>query len=507
MKSFLQKKLTNNFLLIFFVLTMSGTYNLFAQSYPADIVEQARNKAYSKDFAGADKLLTSYTTNNDDLHALRLHAQVLYWMQDFKRAAQVHRKLQNLYPEVNEVKLDYGRFLYEMGKIGSAEKVLQDYLKNDPDHAEANLMLTYINIWNAHMGRAKEIALHMTNIYPDNAEFHDVLKQITTETSPVLGFSAATYSDDQPLKYSALTASGQWYKSWLFSPSLQFRKRSYNSFEQDYGTSWFEAGNKVYFKSKTSISFKGGVFNAAAVEEQFYTGSLGLKQHLFGSLSLNLGYETSPYQYTNSSILAPFSETIYKGSLKLEKDNGLLGEAGLQQQIFPDDNEIKTAYFWVLFPLINEQGFKLNGGYSYNFSTSDKSTFTIVETTSGGGTGTRFPPVFNRPTTRTEGYYNLYFTPQNQQVNSLLASMRIGSDRTNFQAKINVGFQASAYSPSGGSSTSVNFEKVNYTPVEFESSLNIGIAKKFTLSGNYNYQSLFFYRVHMADVQLTYRFF
>jgi tetratricopeptide (TPR) repeat protein len=503
MRSLLPGKLKNIFL---FAFILFSSYSLSAQNIPADIVEQARTKAYSKDFTGADKLLTSYTENNDDINALRLHAQVLYWMQDFKRAEQVHRKLQRLYPDMNDIKLDYGRFLYEMGKIGSAEKSLKDYLHNDPDHAEANLMLTYINIWNGNMGKAKKRALHMRSIYPDNAEFNDVLKKITTQTSPLLSLSAATYSDDQPLKYSTLTASGQWYKSWLFSPTLQFQKRSYNSFEQDYTTSWLEAGNKIYFKSKTSIMFKGGVFYPAAAEEMFYTGSLGLKQQLSGILSLNLDYEVAPYQYTNSSILAPFNQAFYKGSLKLEKGNGLMGEAGFQQQVFPDDNTIKTGYFWMLFPLINEDGFKFNGGYSYNFSTSDESTFTIVETTSGGGR-TGFPPLFNRPTTKTEGYYDLYFTPHHQQVNSLLGYMKIGSDRTNFQAKINVGFLASAYSPSGGNSTSVNFEKVNYTPVEFESSLNIGITKKFTLSGKYNYQSLFFYRVHMADIQLTYQFF
>lgn len=501
MTSFFKKELIKSFFLVCFLFFSISS---FAQS-GASVVEQARAKAYSKDFAGADQLLTSYTANNNDINALRLHAQVLYWMKDFDRAAQVHRKIQKLYPDVNEVKLDYGRFLYEMGKTGMAENYLEEYVSNDPDHAEANLMLSYIDMWSGRMGKAKKRALRMSNIYPENEEFKSILQTIKETTAPLLSAGGVTYSDDQPVKYSGLQLTGQWYKSWLFSPVVQFRNRGYNSFEQDYNTRWIEMENSIYLKSKTTVNFKGGVFQSNATNDPFYTGGIGLKQGLFGGLSLNFDVEKVPYQYSASSIVEPFTENVYKGFFKLEKKNGLLGEAGFQQEVFPDANVIKAAYVWMLLPLANQPNFKLSGGYSYNYSTSEESTFIVTETTSGGGTG--FPPVFSRPTTKIEGYYDLYFTPNNQQVNSLLSYMRIGSDMTNFTMKLNVGIVASADSPNGGSTSSTTFERVSYTPVEFETSLNLGLSKQVTLSGRYNYQSLFFFKNHMADIQLTYRIF
>ncbi|MGK7390367.1 MAG: tetratricopeptide repeat protein [Candidatus Cyclobacteriaceae bacterium M2_1C_046] len=492
-------------LLTLIVISTICTSNSFGQTNAEITIDRARQAAYAKDFEAADKILSAYNEQHINIHALRLHAQVLYWMQDFDRAEEVYKGLQKNFPENDEVKLDYGRFLYEMGKIGASEKMLNEYLVQNPDHPEANLMMSYINIWNGRLAKAKQRALKIKSLYPENQEFQILLEEIRKLSAPALGISGITYSDDQPLKFTGLLAEGSWYQSWWFSPSLSFSSYGYNSFDQGFNTRWLRAGNSIYLKSKTTIGLKGGVFFPANNHENVFTGGVSLKQQISGSLNLKLEYENVPYQYTAESILSPFTFSTYKGALNLEnKKNNLLGEAGFQQQVFPDDNSIKSAYFWILFPLINESNFKLGGGYSFNYTTSEETTF-VVESTSGGG-GTGFPPVFSRPTVSVEGFYENYFTPINQQINSFLANMQVGNEKTNLNIGINLGFFAAADSPSGESGATVLHERVTYTPLEIESSLNIGIAEQLNLSGKYRYQSLFFFNAHLASLQLTYKF-
>ncbi|WP_166690558.1 hypothetical protein [Fibrivirga algicola] len=42
----------------------------------------ARSIAYKKNFAEADRLLSRFTSTKNEVNALRLHAQVLYWMKE-----------------------------------------------------------------------------------------------------------------------------------------------------------------------------------------------------------------------------------------------------------------------------------------------------------------------------------------------------------------------------------------------------------------------------------------
>ncbi len=471
-----------------------------------EVLRQAQKKAYAGDFDDADELLTSYTQKNDDSEILGFHAQVLYWMENFKRAERVHKKIQRLYPDMNEAKLEYGRFLYNLGKIHSAEILLKDYLQKKPEHADANLMLANIETWNGRLGRAKQRASKMAENYPENPAFKTLMEDLSELTAPVLTASATAYSDDQPLEYLGLDIQASLYRSWLISPQIKFSGRKFNPFESDLNTVFFLGENEIYLKSKTRMKFGGGVFIPSAKEEKLYPMNLGLNQELFKSVSANLSYEKMPYQYTRSSILHPFLASTYKGSVNLETSKGIYGEAGHQQQVFPDDNRVNASFIWGLAPLLNNENFKLSTGYSYNFSTSDFSTFT-TEPSSGGERA--FPPVGNKPVAQPEsnGYYDLYFTPQNQQVHSLLASLKIGAGKINLTGKINAGLYATADAPYEETTSTIAFENITYSPLEIETALNVSISRNLSLSGKYHYQSLFFFEAHSGSLELTHKLF
>lgn len=497
----MNKKLLSPILFIAFIIP----FLIFGQTSEA-ILDQAQKRAYSGDFAGADELLTSIIPQDKNYKVLAFHAQVLYWMEDFKRAENVHKEIQRLFPAIDEAKLEYGRFLYNLGQINEAEILLQEYLHKAPDHAEANLMLANIEAWNGRLGKAKERAKRMAANYPENPAFKTLMEDLSELTAPVLTASGTAYSDDQPLEYLGLGIQASWYRSWLISPQIKFSGRKFNPFESDLKTAFFLGENDIYFKSKTRIKFGGGIFLPSAKEEKLFAMSFGLNQELFKSVSANLSYEKMPYQYTRSSILHPFLASTYKGSVNLETSKGIYGEVGHQQQVFPDDNKVKASFIWALAPVLNGENLKLSTGYSYNFSTSDHSTFT-TEASSGGERP--FPPTGNRPVTQPEsgGYYYLYFTPKNQQVHSLLASLRLGAGKINFTGKINAGLFATADAPYQETVSTIAFENISYSPLEIETALNFSLSRSLSLSGKYNYQSLFFFEAHTGSFELTHTFF
>lgn len=496
----MERKLLSIFLLFpIFLLSVS-----FYGQTSEEILAQAQKSAYAGNFAGADALLNA--ENNNDPEILSFHAQVLYWMEDFERAEKVHKEIQRLYPGIDEAKLEYGRFLYNLGKINRAEILLKEYLQKAPDHAEANLMLAHIEIWNGNIGKAKERASKMAADYPDNSDFDALIEDLHQLTAPVVKASGTAYSDDQPLEYLGLGIQGSWYRSWLFSPKIKFTGQKFNTFESNLRTAFFMGENEVHLKSKTRIKFGGGIFIPSEKEEKLYAMTLGVKQELFKSVSANLSFEKLPYQFTRSSILHPFLASTYRGSLNLETSKGLYGEAGHQRQVFPDDNKVTASFVWALIPVINSENFKVSTGYSYNFSTSDHSTFT-TEASSGGDSP--FPPIGNRPVTQPErnGYYDLYFTPKNQQVHSLLASLRIGAGKINLTGKINAGLYATADAPYQETVSTIGFENITYSPLEIETALNLSLSRSLSLSGRYDYQSLFFFEAHTGSLELTHTFF
>ena len=161
----------------------------------------------------------------------------------------------------------------------------------------------------------------------------------------------------------------------------------------------------------------------------------------------------------------------------------------------------------MLAPIINKNNFTLKGGYAFNHSNADNNTFTsikplnsVVQTTAVGNA--------------VEGYYNPYFTPNNQSIHSLLASVGIKlSGIVNFSSRFNIGVAASADNPNltlnkNQATFSVNktYTRQSYTPIDFQNELSIRLSDQVLLSGLYGYTKLLFYTVNQEAIQLKYAF-
>lgn len=99
--------------------------NLLAQ---LDTTETARQLSYIHNYAEADALLTAFEkTHPNDINAVRLHAQILYWMKDYSAALNLCSSYLKNNPEWHFLKLDYARMLYELQQWKKAKVVLIEY--------------------------------------------------------------------------------------------------------------------------------------------------------------------------------------------------------------------------------------------------------------------------------------------------------------------------------------------------------------------------------------------
>ena len=169
------------------------------QIIATDSLELAKTCAYQKDFANADLILTKYNLDHCDINALRLHAQLAYWMQDFDRSIALYEETLQFFPAPSAVHLDYARVLFSLVKLPKTYKLLKVYKQFDSSNVEADIMTAYIDLWNGRNQSAEKIADQILAKYPGNAEGTDIKSKLNSWTVPYAKIGMQTMSDDQPL--------------------------------------------------------------------------------------------------------------------------------------------------------------------------------------------------------------------------------------------------------------------------------------------------------------------
>jgi hypothetical protein len=468
-----------------------------------DTVSYARNLAYDKKFEEAEQLLSNYNNNHNDVNALRLHAQILYWMKRNDDAKAVYEKTLSLFPSEASVKLDYGRFLFQINKYSKARPLLTDYIIYDSKNAEAISMLAYIDLWTGHLAAAKKKADLLDQLYPGNGDAATIYQEIKNYTTAYLKLQGNYYSDDQPMSGWRFEPEFGVYKSWLFSPYIKAKLQNFDAGDT-YKTSWIEAGNKISIAAtKTDLDLSAGYFQGSNYDGDA-SWKVKLTQKLFTGLSMEGSSEKKPYQYTLASINNPFLFQLAEIGLNLDYKNRWLGKAAYQNQHFDDGNNSHTSYAWLLAPIIHKTNFSLKIGYSFSYADADSNRYIPKDPLS-------FPHVLNA---EVEGVYSPYFTPSDQMTHALLAYLQIPfSKNVVFTSNINVGIKATASHPylfvdKTGATFFINksYYDLSYTPAEISCALQCKLSKSLMITGNYLYSSLIFFKSNTAGIQLKYLF-
>ena len=471
-----------------------------------DTVSLARNCAYQKDFETADRLLTEYNSNHTDFFGYTLHSQVLYWMQAFDRSVAMYEKSIQLFPQPSSLHLDYARVLYSLNNLKKARDLLDVYLQIDSTNAEANIMIAYMQLWHGQIESSKKTANKLLAIYPGNADATNILNTIKSWTTPYVKTGLQIMSDDQPAKGNSFYAEGGVYKSQFVAPTAQAAIYQFKSGDSSYHSQWLQMSNAFQLAMKTKLKLKAGFFaqngNASA-----FTGSVEASQQFAKRFSLDAAIERRPYQYTISSMQSVVMENVTRVGVNYNRNDKWFGRAAYDVYKYVDDNKIHIAYLWVLAPVVSVPHFSFSAGYAFRHADAVKSTFVSKQS---------LPEIINNwpPVNGINGIYIPYFTPENQNAHSVLATIKVSpTKKFQFTSSLNLAFSAKADNPylyvdSHDSGLFVNrgFAKVSYTPITWVNQLSIAASEKFFVSANYSYDKLLYYKSHRGSIELKYLF-
>ena len=470
-----------------------------------DTISLAQSKAYSTDFITANKLLTEYNQHQRTVDGFRLHAQVLYWMNDFNAAVDRYEEAIHSFPAALPLQLDYARVLFALNKLNRCKQVLSGYLPKDSANAEANIMAAYIDLWSGDILSAKTRSSYILQLYPGNPESIYIRNQLAEFTAPYIQLRYSTLSDDQPLRGAVYHLEVGQYRSWLFNPSLIFKAYNYHATDSAYQSGWLQAANKFQLGIITSLLIGGGIFQQSS--RNYYTFNGSLSQKFVNHFTLQAGLEKRPYQYTIASLHRPLFETVSSFSLNYNKKDKWLARAAYERQHFDDGNNVNTLFGWIMIPVISTDNFSISSGYAFSYANAAANNFVPHKSLGEIMNGT---PVDSQ----VPGVYDPYFTPRNQVIHSVIASANLKLGKAvSFGSKISFGAFATADNPvlileKKGPQYQItrSYYKQQYHPLTGSAVMHWSLSDRLALDADYTYERLFFYTSNRASIQLKYRF-
>ncbi|MBL0049911.1 MAG: hypothetical protein IPP32_17650 [Bacteroidetes bacterium] len=389
--------------------------NLLAQ---LDTTETARQLSYIHKYAEADALLTAFEkTHPNDINAVRLHAQILYWMKDYSAALNLCSSYLKNNPEWHFLKLDYARMLYELQQWKKAKVVLIEYQVAGNSNIEAKNMLATIAYWQGKTKTSEKLFNAVLNYYPTNEWAKNYLNEIKNAKAPYAKLTSCYSSDTQPM--SALHAGIETgvYRSHLLAPkfTMEWQKAdSGNSSATGYSS---EISNKFFFSGiKTEIQLSAGIVTPLATNSIHGIGTIEVKNQFHKNFSISLCVARKNYQYTLSNFSTAIMYTDYAATISFFKEKIGSGKTAYTFQQFDDNNSVQQYYAWLLSPALRLSKFEFYLGYNFNYSSSQYNRYNL--TTTPLQAIVQFDESGKIPAA-----YSPYFTPQNQQIHSLLANV------------------------------------------------------------------------------------
>lgn len=325
-----------------------------------DSLNMARGLLDNQQINEAISILKTYETSHpNNVHLIRLQGQAYYWSKDFDATHSYFRSAIERNPNLDILKLDYGRILFELYELSDAQKMLYEYLTTVPEDVETQLMLGTIAYWQGK--RPKKSLQHLfevQNAYPDNQEAKELIEQVRQNTSPYLKINTALYSDSQPLHvFQSLIETGFYQSTWL-QPSIKFLNREFKS---GINAQHIQIANKATIQqSKTSFLMHAGIFQNSWTTYNPYTSGIEIRQSLFKDYVISSGIDRSPYLYTLRSLESNVMQTNYITSIGRESGTKFKGKATFQHQQFDDDNFVRSFSIWTLLPVINYQSLQVS---------------------------------------------------------------------------------------------------------------------------------------------------
>lgn len=454
------------------------------------VVTEAKNLIAKKEFQQAVDLLEKhYQKFSESLVINWLFAHAFSLNGDKKQAVKKFQKATILAPENRELQMDYARFLYEIGKINKATKLMNKFMDENSKNVEFLLMQANISFWKRNLKNAREKINRIQEIYPNTEITKTLENDIAKATSTYLQTNFEYQTDSQPLKYFANHIITGEFISRFLSPQLEVSRYTFSP--QKEGALTLKLSNQFYFdKLKLAAKITAGAYLNDS-DKSDWIGGLSFTKKIYQNTTLNFGYSKKELLGTIASTTFNLTQQDLFGVLDYSNKYIALN-AAYNHKFFEDENIITSIGAWIVSQPFKVQKFGFQLGYGYSYTDSEDILFIHDN--------------------QDSGIYDPYFTPKDQEIHSALFITSFKpTKKITLRAKLNYGIQSTVQNPYlievepnvfeiGG------FYEADFNYTEINGSIEYAVANNFSINANYIYQETFFYTRDNYNLGLNFTF-
>ncbi|MDX1623126.1 MAG: tetratricopeptide repeat protein [Gemmatimonadota bacterium] len=360
-------------LLLVAPLALGTAATAAAQEVPA-VAEARRLRDAGELEAAAARLRAHLGRSPGDVDARWLYAQTLYWTGDVEGARAEYLEALERRPGDTSLRLDVAGFLADTGRPREAARVLE------PLAALGGRLPP---------GVARQV--------------EDLRIRIAKATAPWVAARPAAWSDDQPLDYHGVELEAGFHPARGVSAALVVEPGRYESNDvQVRQAEIVEVGGEIAIRrpeAPIEAELSGGASVRTDVEDADPVGRAAAAVRLPREVRLTAEARRWRYLLTARSLDADLMVDTWEVALDRSAAPGWAGQAGARVDRFPDDNEIASAWAWILAPIVRRGEASLRLGYAFQFQDAEESRFTSI------------------------GVYDPYYTPEELVAHSIVAAV------------------------------------------------------------------------------------
>lgn len=449
-----------------------------AQEAAADTstVARARGLTEAGEYGAAAELLEGYLEDHPGQARVRwLYARTLYWDGRIERAEEAYERALTALPEVPELRVEYGRFLVEIGRPGRARGVLAPALS-----------------------RARRAGRPAAG-----AEARELLSRAARATAPSVTLGTGYRDDSQPLRDAGVDLEVGVPLGPRTAVTFRGEARQLDAGTGDWRrVAGGELGLEVDWPGPARTRAAAGRLRHGGGDRAGWTGEAELALDLGRDVTLAGSGERWNYRYTLASLdTALFVETA-SVRLRRERPAGWGGELGGRLDRFPDGNLVQSAHLWLLAPVWAEGGDAFRLGYAVRVADADDNTFRPVES--------RVPPA-GGPAADGGGVYDPYYTPEEVLAHSAVAALLVRPSPAVLLALDGaVGIHATETAPrataGGTDGATVEFVDRDYRPWRVSGRLRAELSPSNAVELEAGHREDAFFRVFEGSVRWTHWF-
>jgi len=483
------------------------TANPLCGQVAPDTLVLVRNLKSQGKLRHASKLLNTWcATHPPQADALWLYAQTEFWRKNFSRSRHLYRQAIALQPENLYLRLDYADALLDMGHFAKSDALLQGLSRSERKDPYAKYLEAKRLYWSGDLGSARKIAHDAEKAGAKEAPA--LLREIELARSPWIRLAGNYTSDTQPLEsVEPVLETGVFFSKWA-DLRLRAASRRFQLDDRSTSATLVEASNNFHIaKTGTAIGLRGGLYQLKDHPIQ-WTGGLDLAQRLSPSLRMHVEAVQKPYLYTLASVDTSLVFRQMSGALEWREPHGFWAKAGVQADVFDDDNQVTTLWAWALLPPLKLGNLSAQVGYAYSAADARASRFVSEKTIAE-----LLDPW--EPDVPIRGIYAPYFTPKDMVTHAAIVTLDwCLTKHISLIASGKYGFAATAQNPylyldsdlNGELLFQMGFQKTDFTPFEAAGKVLVQLSDRISLEGHYTFTRIFFYDLQLAGGNIKFVF-